>query len=164
MERLESSKLIVVVIPLGFEVSREVFELCEKLDRQKEDRKLRIQLLDLLRVDFDSTIKTFDYILKLHVQNPCNANIYGLLRNEACKVLKMSYWVSDAWSAYEESLVAYLGGDQLGQLPDLDLLRAEKKPVYDQLENAFRLQLDQFWENVTVKACVFLIVNEHTAN
>ncbi len=160
VKRLESFQQIVVVTPLGFEVSREVSEHCAILHRQEEDGKLRILLLNLLRVDFDSTIKAFDYILKLHVQNPCSESIFGLLRNEACKVFRMSHWVSDAWSAYEESLVAYLGGDPTEQLPDLAALEAERKPVYDQLESAFRLQLDQFWENVKVTeiACVFVIM------
>ncbi len=56
--------------------------------------------------------------------------------------------------------MAYLGGDPTEQLPDLAALEAERKPVYDQLESAFRLQLDQFWENVKVTeiACVFVIM------
>ena len=127
-----------------------LLKLCQKLQREEDDGIFRPKLINLTGTEMITHLKQLDGILKLYETAPDDAIRFGYLRDEACKVLRFLHMVSDAWSAYKESLSAFLGGDLSRQLPDLEQLKARRNYVYDELESQFLLQLQQLRIKVTL--------------
>ena len=149
-EEILSFKLVCVVCPLHRGISRSS-EICFRLQREEADLIVRQKLVNYFRIELSKSVMALDGIVRMFLSNRSSWLLFGLVCNEACKLLELTLWLSDVWAAYEESLVELLGGNLAIPILDVDKLRDEKKDCYAPVVNDFRNQLSDLWSEIEVR-------------
>ena len=149
-EEILSFKLVCVVCPLHRGISRSA-EICFRLQREEADLFVRQKLVNYFRIELSKSVMALDGIVRMFLSNRSSWLLFGLVCNEACKLLELTLWLSDVWAAYEESLVELLGGNLAIPILDIDKLRDEKKDCYAPVVNDFRNQLSDLWSEIEVR-------------